>query len=156
MSPDGWQASGARFRRVVTLFVDAFGWRFFERFQDHPLLSRIAQAGSVTKLTSQFPSTTSAHVTTLYTGEAVGQHGVYEWFYYEPQVDAVIAPLLFSYAGDDGRETLVNAGVDGAAILPSRAGEPGAGGARVYAPICSSRASSSTPPTPSRWATARA
>ena len=119
LSPDGWPASGARFRRVITLFVDAFGWRFFDRFQDHPLLRRIALAGSVTKLTSQFPSTTSAHVTTLYTGEAVGQHGVFEWFYYEPRLDAVIAPLLFSYAGDDGRETLVNAGVDGAAILPA-------------------------------------
>ena len=108
-----------RFRRVVTLFVDAFGWRFFERFQDHPLLRRFANAGSATKLTSQFPSTTSAHVTTLYTGLPVGQHGVYEWFYYEPQVDRMIAPLLFSYAGDADRESLQQAGVEGPAILPS-------------------------------------
>lgn len=108
-----------RFRRVVTLFVDAFGWRFFLRFQDHPLLKRFITAGSATKLTSQFPSTTSAHVTTLYTGLPVGQHGVYEWFYYEPQVDAMIAPLLFSYAGESARETLQQAGVAGAAILPS-------------------------------------
>jgi hypothetical protein len=108
-----------RFRRVVTLFVDAFGWRFFERFQDHPLLRRFANAGSATKLTSQFPSTTSAHVTTLYTGLPVGQHGVYEWFYYEPQVDRMIAPLLFSYAGDADRESLQQAGVEGTAILPS-------------------------------------
>jgi hypothetical protein len=108
-----------RFRRVVTLFVDAFGWRFFERFQDHPLLRRFANAGSATKLTSQFPSTTSAHVTTLYTGLPVGQHGVYEWFYYEPQVDRMIAPLLFSYAGDADRESLQQAGVAGTAILPS-------------------------------------
>ena len=108
-----------RFRRVVTLFVDAFGWRFFERFQDHPLLRRFANACSATKLTSQFPSTTSAHVTTLYTGLPVGQHGVYEWFYYEPQVDRMIAPLLFSYAGDADRESLQQAGVEGPAILPS-------------------------------------
>ena len=108
-----------RFRRVVTLFVDAFGWRFFERFQDHPLLRRFANAGSATKLTSQFPSTTSAHVTTLHTGLPVGQHGVYEWFYYEPQVDRMIAPLLFSYAGDADRESLQQAGVEGPAILPS-------------------------------------
>lgn len=115
----GWQGDGQRFKRVVTLFVDAFGWRFFERFQDHALLRRFANAGSVTKLTSQFPSTTSAHVTTLYTGLPVGQHGVYEWFYYEPQVDRMIAPLLFSYAGDDDRESLQRAGVAGSAILPS-------------------------------------
>ncbi len=118
LRPSGW-ADGQRFRRVVTLFIDAFGWRFFERFQDHPLLQRFANRGSVTKLTSQFPSTTSAHVTTLYTGLPVGQHGVYEWFYYEPHVDRMIAPLLFSYAGDDERESLQQAGVAGAAILPS-------------------------------------
>jgi len=119
LHPDGWQASSHRFRRVVTLFIDAFGWRFFERFQDHPLLRRFANAGSVTRLTSQFPSTTSAHVTTLYTGVPVGQHGVYEWFYYEPQVDAMIAPLLFSFAGDQERETLREAGITGQSILPS-------------------------------------
>jgi hypothetical protein len=108
-----------RFKRVVTLFIDAFGWRFFERFQDHSLLRRFANAGSVSKLTSQFPSTTSAHVTTLYTGLPVGQHGVYEWFYYEPHVDRMIAPLLFSYAGDNDRESLQQTGIEGAAILPS-------------------------------------
>ncbi len=119
IAPQSFPAPGDRFQRVITLFVDAFGWRFFERFQDHPLLRRFVTTGSVTRLTSQFPSTTSAHVTTLYTGEPVGRHGVFEWFYYEPQLDAVIAPLLFSYAGDDGRETLADLGVDGAAILPA-------------------------------------
>jgi predicted AlkP superfamily pyrophosphatase or phosphodiesterase len=117
LQPAGWPGH-LRCRRIVTIFIDAFGWRFFERFQDHPLLQRFANAGSVTKLTSQFPSTTSAHVTTLYTGLPVGQHGVYEWFYYEPQVDRMIAPLLFSYAGDSDRESLQQAGVAGAAILP--------------------------------------
>ena len=115
----GFPAPGARFQRVITIFIDAFGWRFFERFQDHPLLRRFATTGSVAQLTSQFPSTTSAHVTTLYTGMPVGQHGVFEWFYYEPQIDAVIAPLLFSYAGDESRETLAQQGIDGAAILPA-------------------------------------
>ena len=119
LRPAGWQAGSPRFRRVVTLFVDAFGWRFFERFQDHPLLKRFTDAGSVTQLTSQFPSTTSAHVTTLYTGQPVGVHGVYEWFYYEPQIDAMIAPLLFSYAGDSERESLRPAGVAAEAVLPS-------------------------------------
>ncbi|MCB0025926.1 MAG: alkaline phosphatase family protein, partial [Caldilinea sp.] len=113
IAPQRFPAPGDRFQRVITLFVDAFGWRFFERFQDHPLLRRFATTGSVTRLTSQFPSTTSAHVTTLYTGEPVGRHGVFEWFYYEPQLDAVIAPLLFSYAGDEGRESLADQGVDG-------------------------------------------
>lgn len=92
---------------VVVFFIDAFGWRFFEKFQDHPFLKRIAQNGKIEKLTSQFPSTTAAHVTTMHTGIPVGQSGVHEWYYYEPSVDRVIAPLLFSYAtGSKDRDTI--------------------------------------------------
>ena len=98
-------ASG-QYDAVVTFLVDGFGWRFYEIYQDSPILKRFSSGGSVEKLTSQFPSTTAAHLTTLHTGLPVGQSGVYEWFYYEPQVDDMIAPLLFSYAGDLDRDTL--------------------------------------------------
>jgi len=103
---------------VVLFLVDAFGWRFFERFQDAPFIQRIAKHGSIEKLTSQFPSTTAAHVTTIHTGLPVGQSGVYEWYYYEPQVDAVIAPLLFSYAGKMERDNLKPTGVQPATLYP--------------------------------------
>lgn len=95
-----------RYDAVVLFLIDAFGWRFFEKFQDMPFLKRLTNSGKVEKLTAQFPSTTAAHLTTIHTGLPVGQSGVYEWFYYEPQLDRVIAPLLFSYAGDDKRDTL--------------------------------------------------
>lgn len=104
---------------VVLLFVDAFGWRFFEQYADHPLLRRVADDGLVTKLTSQFPSTTAAHVTAIHTGLPCGTSGVFEWFYYEPQLDAVFAPLLFSLAGDKQRETL-RGQADPAALFPTR------------------------------------
>jgi len=91
---------------VVLFLVDAFGWRFFERFQDEPFIQRFAKHGRIEKLTSQFPSTTAAHVTTIHTGLPVGQSGVYEWIYYEPQLDMTIAPLLFSHAGTTSRDTL--------------------------------------------------
>jgi hypothetical protein len=98
-------ASG-KYDAVVLFLVDGFGWRFFERFQDMPFLRRLAAGGRVEKLTAQFPSTTAAHVTTIHTGQPVGQSGVYEWFYYEPLLERVIAPLLFSFAGDKERDTL--------------------------------------------------
>lgn len=91
---------------VVLFLVDGFGWRFFKKFQDAPFLKRLTDEGQLEKLTAQFPSTTAAHVTTIHTGLPVGQSGVYEWFYYEPQVDRIITPLLFSYAGDKDRDTL--------------------------------------------------
>lgn len=98
-------ASG-NYDAVVLFLVDGFGWRFFERFQDAPFLKRLTHHGRVEKLTSQFPSTTAAHLTTIHTGWNVGQSGVHEWIYYEPQVDAMITPLLFSYAGARQRNEL--------------------------------------------------
>src|SRR6185436_7423343 len=111
-------ASG-NYDSVVLLLVDAFGWRFFERFQDAPFIKRIARQGKIEKLTSQFPSTTAAHLTTIHTGSNVGQSGVHEWIYYEPQLDAIIAPLLFSHAGGGkARDTLKATGVQPASLYP--------------------------------------
>src|ERR1700730_15356944 len=68
---------------VVFFFIDAFGWRFFERnAEKYAVLKTFLEHGVVSKLTSQFPSTTAAHVTCIHTGLEVGQSGVYEWNYY--------------------------------------------------------------------------
>ncbi|MBL8160670.1 MAG: alkaline phosphatase family protein [Anaerolineae bacterium] len=97
----------SRYDKVILLFVDAFGWRFFERYHElYPFLKRFLEQGVVSRLTSQFPSTTTAHVTTVHTGLTVDQTGLYEWFYYEPLLDRLIAPLLFSYAGDSEPGTI--------------------------------------------------
>jgi len=111
--------AGHDYDTVVLFFVDAFGWRFVERYQDrYPFPRRIAREGLVSKLTAQFPSTTAAHVTTIHSGLPVGQHGVYEWFYYEPLVDRIISPLFFSFAGDHQRNTLASTGLPPEAFFP--------------------------------------
>jgi hypothetical protein len=107
LAPDVLERFEPRYETVILFFIDSFGWRYIEQYgDDYPFLRRLAQEGQISKLTSQFPSTTAAHVTTIHTGLPVGQSGAYEWQYYEPQVDAVIAPLLFSYAGTRQRDTL--------------------------------------------------
>jgi hypothetical protein len=106
----------ARADRVLLVLLDAFGWRFFVRHGDHPLLARMQ---AVTPLTTMFPATTSAHITTLHTAAGVGEHGLYEWNVYDPSLDAIVTPLLFSFAGDGARDTLLRAGADPQAVLPS-------------------------------------
>jgi len=111
--PDSYDA-------VVFLFLDGFGWKYFERYADHPFLKRFleGEGGIVSKITAQFPSTTAAEVTTIHTGLEVGQSGIYEWFHYEPQVDRIIAPLLFSYAGDKVSESLNSSEVPPSEFFP--------------------------------------
>lgn len=109
-----------RYDIVVLLLIDAFGWRFVEHYAGRdPFLERVFAEGMVTKLTSQFPSTTAAHVTTIHTGLPVGASGVFEWFYYEPLVDQLIAPLMYSYAGDKANDTLRASGVSPEQLYPT-------------------------------------
>src|SRR5205823_10993179 len=75
---------------VIFVLADGFGWRFFQRFAgSDPFLQRLGQAGAVLRWTAQFPSTTTAHVTCINSGLCTGQSGLFEWQYYEPQVDAM-------------------------------------------------------------------
>ena len=119
LAPEGFAALPQRYRKVIFLFIDSFGWSFFQRHREHlPFLRRFVEHGSVSQITSQFPSTTAAHVTTLYTGQPVGRHGIFEWHVYEPKLDAMIMPLPFSYSGERTPETLQNSGVPAESFLP--------------------------------------
>jgi hypothetical protein len=100
--------------RVLVVLLDALGMRFVERHAAHPLLARL---DAVHPVASQFPSTTTAHVTTMHTGLPVGQHGLYEWNVLEPALGRIITPLRCSFAGDRESDTLP-AGFDVAELLP--------------------------------------
>jgi hypothetical protein len=87
-------ANGER-TRVGVVLLDAFGRRFRERYARHPFLRRL----EVTEIATQFPPTTTAHVTTMHTGRPVGEHGLYEWNVYEPSLDKVVVPILQAMPG---------------------------------------------------------
>ena len=114
-APGGLALPGApeRVDRVAVVLLDAFGMRFVQRHADHPLLRRVA----ITPLASQFPTTTTAHVTTMHTGNPVGTHGLYEWNVYEPALDAVITPILYARAGELAPDGLRGSGIGMGDIL---------------------------------------
>jgi hypothetical protein len=109
---------GERFQRVAFVYFDAFGWTFLERHAGHPLFDRARSDGLLTQLTAQFPSTTTAQVTTIHSGLTVAEHGLYEWHVYEPRFDRLITPLLFSFAGDGTRGSLLGQ-IDPDALFPT-------------------------------------
>ena len=73
--PERIAALAAEHERLAVVLLDAFGWAFVQRHADHPFLRRL----EIEPVASQFPSTTTAHLTTLYTGLPVEEHGLYEW-----------------------------------------------------------------------------
>jgi hypothetical protein len=50
----------------------------------------------------------------------VAHSGLVEWHYYEPQLDALITPLMFSFTGDKERETLTASRADPRQLYPTR------------------------------------
>ena len=95
--PERIATLAAEHDQLGVVLLDAFGWAFVQRHADHPFLRRL----QIEPVASQFPSTTTAHMTTLYSGLPVTEHGLYEWRCYEPLVGDVIRPLRFALAGSD-------------------------------------------------------
>lgn len=121
LAPETLAGLPQSYRAVVVLLLDGFGWRFFEKYADgYPALRRFLDHGTATRFTSQFPSTTAAHITCLHTGLEAGQSGLYEWNLYEPTLDAIFTPMLFSYAGVKQAEQLKSLRVNPAPLYPAQ------------------------------------
>ena len=81
-------------QKVVLVFVDSFGWEFWQRYMDRfRILRRVAGDGVLTPISALFPSTTAASVTTLNLGVLPARHGIYEWNMYVPALGEVIQSL---------------------------------------------------------------
>lgn len=112
-------------QRVVVVLIDALGWNLFQKAAAAQLIGidRFVESGTVSKLSSLFPSTTVAHVHCLNSGLLPCQSGWFEWRQYWPTLDRVVSPLLFSWgedAGGQGRstpDTLVAAGITPEAVF---------------------------------------
>ncbi|MFC6717573.1 alkaline phosphatase family protein [Natrialbaceae archaeon GCM10025810] len=116
----GW--SDGRFDRVLLLLVDGFGLAYWRRFADHPLLERFEEVGTVSPLTSIYPSETAAALTTLHTGRLPASHGVLGWYVYDPADDAAYEAFTVDVrAGDESvaDEMDLEDVYEGEAIYPS-------------------------------------
>ena len=133
------------YKTVIFFFIDGFGWRFYEEFKEHPFFVELAKRGSVEKITSQFPSTTAAHVTTWHTGMPVGESGVFEWTYFEPKLDALFSPLLYSFGGTSERGTAESSGIPPAELYPAKNIYPALSALGVDAHIFQHRAFTPSP-----------
>ncbi|MBP6060782.1 MAG: alkaline phosphatase family protein [Candidatus Pacebacteria bacterium] len=107
------------YKNVVLFIIDGFGWSLFNKLHKQNLLPKeLLEKSVISQMTAQFPSTTAAELTSIHTGMPVEETGIYEWFYYEKSVDAIISPLLFSLAPNKTRNSLLSENVDPKKIFP--------------------------------------
>jgi Type I phosphodiesterase / nucleotide pyrophosphatase len=105
-------------RKVVTFFVDSFGWAFWKAHGDRFRTTRtIAENGVVTPISALFPSTTAASVSTLNLGVPPSAHALYEWNIYIPAYGEVIQSLAFAPLGRYGQDACLQKGYDPAKLL---------------------------------------
>lgn len=105
-------------RKVVTFFVDSFGWAFWKAHGDRFRTTRtVMEKGVVTPISALFPSTTAASVSTLNLGVPPSAHALYEWNIYIPAYGEVIQSLAFAPLGRYGQDACVKKGYDPAKML---------------------------------------
>lgn len=98
---------------LLLVLIDGLGFdTWVEDAIRFPFFSRVAGRGNVTSITSVFPSTTSASLTTLATGLPPAEHGLPEWMVYLEELDDVIASLPFKRWSQKSRDELLQHGID--------------------------------------------
>ncbi len=87
---------GKKFSKVILFVIDGLGFDHFLTYHEQmSFLSRFEERGDVFPLTSVFPSTTPAALTTIHTGMTPQEHGLPEWFVYFEELKGVIETLPF-------------------------------------------------------------
>lgn len=87
-------------QKIVLFIADGFGYNQYKNLKaEISLLDKIYQKGNVFPITSVFPSTTTASLTTLATGLTPEEHGLFEWNLYIEELDEIIQTLPFSHLG---------------------------------------------------------
>lgn len=111
-----WRPLDGGVNRVVVLLVDAFGWNLFQRVEDD-LAWLIDRAAVRQKLTSVFPSTTVAALSSLWTGAAPAQHGFVGFRLFLPEQAVLSQMIHFTPVFARFPDALVEAGLEPGAFL---------------------------------------
>ena len=103
---------------LVFALVDGFGMNYVERQPTRAFIRR----NLATEMRSVFPSTTSAALTTIATGEWPAQHAVTGWHVLLPQINAVSTIIAFTRSPDKLPLSRLGVSPRAAYPVPSRIG----------------------------------
>lgn len=117
-----WRDLARDVRRVVFVLLDALGYRRFCRALEAEVNSgwrRLVERGRFFPLTSVFPSTTVAALSSLWTGLAPAQHGYLGTFMFLREYGAVAQMIGLKLAIKGIPDQLVSMGLEPEKFLPS-------------------------------------
>jgi|BEDMetMinimDraft_1075159.scaffolds.fasta_scaffold00033_10 hypothetical protein len=92
-------------RRLVLVLLDGLGWSTMTRSSFRP-----PAGASLEKFTTVFPSTTSTVLTTLFTAQTPGEHGVLGYTCFSKRVGSTVIPVKYTFSGLGERDTLKDLG----------------------------------------------
>ncbi|MBO3842876.1 MAG: alkaline phosphatase family protein, partial [Candidatus Brockarchaeota archaeon] len=120
--------------KIVLLIIDAMGLNVFEKASEGVkrfLNSLLAKRGILVKaLTSVFPTTTSAALTSLNTGLSPQEHGVVAYTLFMKELGSMVNMISLSPVNDERRNRVFELGMDadrilGVKVLTERLAETG-------------------------------
>lgn len=128
-----WQ-SLAGVKRVVLLLVDAWGWNLLEQEREN-LAGLLGETAVSASITSIFPSTTVAALSSVWTGAAPAQHGLVGLRLFMPDYAVITQMLHFTPTFGKYPDALIEAGLDPETFLavPGFAEQLAAAGVDSYA-----------------------
>jgi hypothetical protein len=99
--------------KIILFLLDGFGYeQWVKYYKNFDFLNLISQRGLVSPITSVFPSTTAATLTTMNTGLTPQEHSLLEWVLYLKEIDMIVETLSFTPLGKKGQDRLLEAGVN--------------------------------------------
>lgn len=98
-------------KNVILLLIDGFGYHQLKRYSKCPFIERLEKRGDIVPISTLFPSTTAASVTTINSGLTPQEHGLMEWRLYMEEVDGIVVTLPFHLYGDSRNNSLTKIGV---------------------------------------------
>ena len=98
-----------KFSHIFLILIDTLGYLSFKKNRRYfPL----PQQTLISPLTTIFPSTTTAVLSTLSTGLLPQEHGLFEWRLYIPQIGDIIKTLPFCFTNSHQQDQLADLGFD--------------------------------------------
>jgi hypothetical protein len=99
--------------KIVLLLIDGFGYnQWLACYKNYEFFEIFTRKGLVAPVTTIFPSTTAAALTTINTGLTPQKHALLEWFLYFKEIDMILRTLPFTPLNEKDKNRFLKVRVD--------------------------------------------